>query len=201
MTEAAGLTGLGFAWGAAFEDLDLDGHLDLVVAQNYVKWPPHALVKLPGKTLINVPGPAGEPRFVPVDAIPNPWFGQSPVFVDLDGDGAQDVVWLNMDGPVRAYRSEVEANRVHVVLPDDARGLGARVRVEGGGVGYERMHMAGIGLLTDPAPVAVFGIGDRTSVDRVVIDWPDGSRSEIADPPINEPIVAVPPASGPPPSS
>ena len=32
LTEAYRLTGEGFAWGAVFEDLDLDGRLDLLVS-------------------------------------------------------------------------------------------------------------------------------------------------------------------------
>jgi enediyne biosynthesis protein E4 len=41
VTDAYRLTDEGFAWGAVFEDLNLDGQLDLFVAQNYIKWPIH----------------------------------------------------------------------------------------------------------------------------------------------------------------
>jgi len=39
LTEDQNLYGYGFAWGAQFEDLNLDGEVDLLVAQNYVKRP------------------------------------------------------------------------------------------------------------------------------------------------------------------
>jgi len=38
-----------FSWGAIFEDFNLDGKQDLVVAENYVDFPPHKLFKLPGR--------------------------------------------------------------------------------------------------------------------------------------------------------
>ena len=47
---------MGFAWGAVFEDVNLDGHLDLMVSQNYVKWPVHRWFKFPGKLLLGAAG-------------------------------------------------------------------------------------------------------------------------------------------------
>jgi hypothetical protein len=35
-----------------FEDWNLDGKLDLSVVENWIKWTPHKLKKLPGKMLI-----------------------------------------------------------------------------------------------------------------------------------------------------
>ena len=63
---AAGLTGFGFGWGGLFEDVNLDGVLDLLVAENYVKWPIHKLFKLPGKLLLG--GSVDAPDFFTSDA-------------------------------------------------------------------------------------------------------------------------------------
>ena len=52
ITKDVDADGFGFAWGGVFEDVNLDGAQDLVVAQNYVKWPLHKLFKLPGKVLL-----------------------------------------------------------------------------------------------------------------------------------------------------
>ena len=41
-----------FSWGAIFEDFNLDGRQDLVVAENYVAFPPHKLFKLPCRFLV-----------------------------------------------------------------------------------------------------------------------------------------------------
>ena len=48
VAEEAGITGHGFGWGMVFEDLNLDGKLDLLAAQNYIKLITHKYFKLPG---------------------------------------------------------------------------------------------------------------------------------------------------------
>ena len=50
---------------------------------------------------------AGGPSFSarPGLGLENRYYGQSPLVVDLDGDGRNDFVWLNIDGPLRAFRN------------------------------------------------------------------------------------------------
>jgi hypothetical protein len=185
-TREAGLAGLGFAWGAVFEDVNLDGHLDLLVAQNYVKWPVHRVFKFPGKVLLG--GPGAEPRFAAAPVAENPAFGNSPVVADLDGDARLDLFWLNNDGPSRAYLNRSEGRAVVVRMPDDVRALGARVRVEGAGRGYVREVSTSVGMGTDQTPDLVFGLGAADRAERVVIEWADGSTTRIDDPPLDRPI-------------
>ena len=52
MTAEYQLDDYGFAWGAIFEDLTLNGELELLVAQNYIKWPFHQWAKLSGKSFV-----------------------------------------------------------------------------------------------------------------------------------------------------
>jgi len=47
-----GLTNKEFAWGAVFEDFNLDGRSDLLVSENYIKWLPHKFRKSPGRFFI-----------------------------------------------------------------------------------------------------------------------------------------------------
>ena len=49
-------------------------------------------------------------------------------FVDLDGDGRNDVLWAHMDGQ-RAYLSRTEGRFRAVRLPDAPASIGARVRL------------------------------------------------------------------------
>jgi hypothetical protein len=187
-TREAGLAGLGFAWGLAFEDVNLDGRLDLLASQNYVKWPVHRLFKFPGKVLLGGDGGFGDAR-----AAENPAFSNSPVVADLDGDARPDLLWLNNDGPSRAYLNRTQAEFVSVALPDDARSLGARVRVEGGAARYVREVASSSGLGADSSPSLVFGLGPRGRAERVVVEWPDGRTSVVDDPPLDR-LVRVAPA-------
>jgi hypothetical protein len=185
VTEEAGLGGLGFAWGALFEDVNLDGRLDLLVSQNYIKWPIHRLFKFPGKVLLGAGRPSG---FFAADVAENPAYSNSPILADLDGDARLDLFWLNNDGPSRAYLNRSPGHAVVLALPDSVRSLGARAHLEGGSAGYTRTLVSGAGLGVDPAPWLVFGLGSATGAERVVIDWPDGHRTVIDDPDVDRAI-------------
>lgn len=191
MTKAYNLTGEGFAWGPVFEDLDLDGNLDLLVAQNYIKWPLHKLFKLSGRTYLQTEE-NGKPVFqhAPSLMLVNKNFGQAPLIVDIDGDGRQDVVWVNMDGPLRAFLNTSTANFITIVLPDSVASLGTRVTVETEkGTIYTREVIAGLGMLTDQTPELSFGLGATDKVLRVKIHRPDGQIDVIPTPEINKKLI------------
>lgn len=190
VTEAYGLSGEGFAWGAVFEDLNLDGHLDLLVAQNYIKWPVHKFLKLSGHTALQSTE-HGMPvfRHTPALGLENPYFGQAPVIVDLDGDGKQDLLWLNIDGPARAFLNTTRANYLTMTVPDTVAAIGTRITLETDkGKSETRAVIGTIGMLTDQTPELSFGLGDHGRVVRVVIQRPNGQTDVITDPPINRKI-------------
>ncbi len=195
ITEAAGLSGFGFAWGAAFTDLNLDGALDLLVAENYVKWPPHLLVKLPGKLLLGAGG--AEPRFYTSDKAANPAFGHTPLLADLDGDGRLDVVWANMAGAPRVYLNRTPGRFIAVRLPDTPASVGARVTLEGGAAPIYT-HIAGQGLTSDQAPQVTLGLPKGESAPAALsVEWADGTVTRIEAPKLDRQIAAPAPQKAP----
>ncbi|MGB8328824.1 MAG: CRTAC1 family protein [Polyangiales bacterium] len=191
VTEAYGLAGEGFAWGAVFEDLNLDGQLDLLVAQNYIKWPIHKFFKLSGRTYLQHVGDGTrEFRDEPSLGMENKYFGQSPLIVDIDDDGRQDVVWINMNGPVRAFLNTSAGNYITIVVPDTVAALGTRISIEtDSGKSYTRDVLAGAGMLTDQTPELTFGLGELERVRSVTIHRPNGVSEVIPAPRMNQKLV------------
>ena len=185
IADAAGLTGFGFAWGGAFTDLNLDGALDLLVAQNYVKWPVHKLVRLPGKLLLGDPG---APKFYTSDAAPDGGYGHVPLIADLDGDGRNDILWVNMDGPAHGYLNRTDGRFLSVRLPDAPASIGARIRLEGVTAPVHTI-VAGDGLTSDRTMQVTFGLpGDGPPPAALVVEWADGKTTRIANPELNTTI-------------
>jgi hypothetical protein len=187
ITETVGASGFGFAWGGVFEDVNHDGTLDLLVAQNYVKWPVHNFFKLPGKLLLG----AGdrEPKFYTSDAAKNASTGHVPLIADLDGDGQNDIVWANMDAPARAYLNRTGGRFVSVRLPDTPQSIGARIKLEGVKAPV-LTNIAGEGLSSDRTTQFVIGLPkDAPAPTALVVEWADGTETRVEQPMLNETIV------------
>jgi hypothetical protein len=166
-----------------FEDVNLDGQLDLLVAQNYVKWPVHALFRLPGKLLLGAPGKPV--RFYTAKAAANSGYGQVPLIADFDGDGRNDILWANMDGPATAYLNKTAGRFVSVRLPDAPASIGARIKLEGVR-GPVQTFIAGEGLTSDRSTQFTFGLAkDDPAPSALVVEWHDGKTTRIEAPPLN----------------
>jgi hypothetical protein len=112
-----------------------------------------------------------------------PGFSTGAVYVDLDGDGALDLVVNNLNAPAAVYRNRVRAlypehsNFLRIVLEGEGMnrmGIGARVTVHYTGRVGLREQQPVRGWLSSVEPVLHFGLGAHTQVDSVRIIWPDG---------------------------
>jgi len=177
----SGITRQGFGWGIVFEDLNLDGELDLLAGQSYVKWPPHLLSPLTGRAMLQVNSDEGR-KFLnaPGLNLPNANFGQSAIIADLNGDAKQDVVWVNMNGPVIASLNKHSNDVVTLAVPENAKWLGARVTaVTDSGKSYTREVNNAVGMQTDQSPHMSFAIPENGSLSALEVTFSDGSTKTI----------------------
>ncbi len=185
-------------WGTALEDFDNDGDLDL--------WTTFGTLVTPSDTPPRLPNPHNQPdslmlqgedgRFAEVapewhlDA--TSW-GRASVVTDLDHDGTLDVVAFPLDGPVAVWKGrchEAAWLEVNVSQPPPNRdAVGVTVHVYDGDNHWLRTWRPGSTSFasTDRSELH-FGLGDRDSVERLEVYWPDGATSTLLHVPTRQRI-------------
>jgi hypothetical protein len=190
VTGAAGLRAptLPFlGWGAGFLDFDNDGWLDLFVANGHVypqvdrfdwgmTWAQRPLLfrNRDGARFEEVPAATGSGLAAVLPA-------RGAAFGDLDHDGRVDIVINNHDQEPALLRNVATAGHwLSFALAGNARGprdaMGATVTLEAGSRRWRRDVVSGGSYCSQSDLRAHFGLGATTSVDRVLVRWPDGSR-------------------------
>ena len=185
-------------WGAGFLDYDNDGLLDLFVANGHVfsvidkqnwgtTWAerPQLFRNLDGVKFQEVPPAAGSGLADVISA-------RGAAFGDLFNDGHIDVVINNLDSTPTLLRNVVKNGNHWVGLkliggpksPRDA--IGAKVFVTTGAVRQRADVFSGGSYGSNSDPRVHFGLGTATKVDKVEIQWPDGTKQEIALPGVDQ---------------
>ncbi len=176
-----------FSWGAVFEDFNLDGRQDLVVAENYVDFPPHKLFKLPCRFLLQRP----DGTFAAVEdqaGVVNKNYAITPLVSDFNQDGYPDFLYANLDGQVQAYINNGGNHRyLGVRFPENAAYAGSRVTLTlKDGQILSDAYVIGEGLGSDQTSTLIFGLGTSESVSSVSILFPTGEEKVMENPEINK---------------
>ncbi len=178
---------LGF--GCIFLDADLDGWLDLAVANGHID-----------ETVRNIRGNVGyaqppqlflndgKGKFHDVAAevgggFDQPKVGRGLAFGDFDRDGDLDLLITTNNGPAYLYRNDQLAGkksiRVELVGTKSNRdAIGASVQVFAGDLHQTRMVKGGSSYLSQAELPLTFGLGRLGKIDRLLIQWPAGGSEE-----------------------
>ena len=191
VTRMAGLREPGWrmlGFGTQFLDADLDGRLDLVVANGHVD----DLSKLgqPYRMRHQVMHNVGGGRFVELAASGlGPFFekellGRGLARGDLDRDGREDFVISQLDDPaaVLVNRTERAGNwlAVRLVARNSARdAIGAQVTVRTGSTKQVHQLTAGDGYQASNQRQLVIGLGAAERVEELTVSWPSGQTTRI----------------------
>ena len=180
-------TTLGF--GCGFADLDLEGRLDLVVANGHIDdtvrnirgnvgyaQPPHLFLNLGNGKFQDVVGTSG-------GDFAAPRVGRGLAFADFDRDGDVDVLLTTNNGPAYLFRNDLRSGnrflRVHLTGTKSNRdAIGAVVRIYHGGETQLRTVRGGSSYLSQSELPLTFGVGKSERIDRLTVEWPSGATQE-----------------------
>jgi len=172
-----------------FLDVDLDGFLDLAIANGHID---ETVRNIRGNTGYAQPPQLflnrGSGKFQDVadgagGGFETPKVGRGLAYGDFDRDGDLDILMTTNNGPAYLYRNDqVEHHRSIRFylrgLKSNRDAIGASVRIFYAGQTQSRMVRGGSSYLSQSELPISFGLGSRDKIDRMVIDWPSGRTEE-----------------------
>jgi hypothetical protein len=197
--DATWVSGLGkpsvrwLKFGAEFLDADLDGRLDLAVANGHIHRHAEQVLGTPFAQPAQLFVGAGEGKFREVSDQSGVYFhqryvGRGVAVADFDNDGKPDVTFSNNSGPIGLLhnRTQTENGWLRLELIGDGvksnrNAVGARVEIEAAGVRQVRWVLGGGSYLSASERRLVLGLGAARRVQRVSVLWPSGRRQEFRD--------------------
>ena len=200
----AGPTFLPLAFGLVFLDLDLDGWIDLLVANGHIEpdiarhhasqshaQPPQLFGGGPDGIFANLSDDVGADFRRPLVA-------RSVVWGDLDGDGDLDLILTQNGGPPVVLRNRVQENHHHHYLRVKLRGrgpnrdsLGARVELRAGRRTQVRAVHTGSSYLGHGELTLTFGLGTLDRVEHLSVRWPTGTTQAFEVPHVDRTLLLV----------
>ena len=179
-------------WGTSFIDYDNDGWLDLFVVNGHVypavdahQWgTSYAQQPLLFRNLKN--GKFERVGAPSASALANAWPGRGLAVGDLDGDGRLDLVMNNIDQKPTVLRNVAAAGHwlqlqlvgdVTKKSPRDAVGSIAYLTV--GKIRQRADVVSGAVYCSQNDMTLHFGLGAATKVDKLEIQWPDGTMEKV----------------------
>jgi hypothetical protein len=187
---------LTLAFGCFFFDYDLDGHLDIFVANGHVEddinrvqkdityaQKPHLFRNLGDGSFEHASGAAAAP-----DPFHQAVVARGAAYLDYDADGDLDVAMTTNNGPAYLLRNDGGSARgwLRVKLAgsrNNRDGVGARIKVTAGGRWQTALVKTGASYCSQSEMVATFGLDQAAQADRVEVTWPGGAVQTVENVP------------------
>jgi enediyne biosynthesis protein E4 len=185
----ATINSLGF--GCVFFDANLDGLVDLAVANGHIDDTVRNIrgnvgYAQPPQLFLN----EGQARFHDVAGDIGGGFAKAKVgrglaVGDFDRDGDLDLLLTTNNGPAYLYRNDQSGGnrsiRLHLVGTKSNRdAIGATVRLYSNGQIQSRYVRSGSSYLSQSELPVTFGVGKQDEIEKIAVDWPSGGAQEFS---------------------
>ena len=180
---------LGF--GCFFFDYDLDGWLDIFVANGHLEQSIERIqstikyAQTPHLFRNTVKGKFQEATRSVGPAFARPIVARGAAYGDFDNDGDLDIVITTNGGTAVLLRNDGGTNRSLRLRLAGTRsnrdGLGAVVRVKVGSETQSAMAQSGSSYLSQSERILTFGLGKAEQADSVEVRWPSGQIDRLTN--------------------
>jgi hypothetical protein len=188
-TEVGRLSKHTLGFGCSFLDVNLDGYLDLIVANGHIDetvrltrseagyaQAPHLFLNNENDSFTDVAIDAGTD-------FSRPKVARGLAYGDFDRDGDLDILMTTNNGACHLFRNDQlndnRSIRFHLVGTESNRdAIGATVHIAGSGLSQSRLVKSGSSYLSQSELPLTFGVGSQRRLDQMVIAWPNGRVEE-----------------------
>lgn len=184
----ASLLTLGF--GCFFFDYDLDGWLDIFVANGHIENEIERVqtrvryAQLP-HVFRNFRATFREVTPTLGASFASPRVARGAAYADIDNDGDLDLLITSNGGPAALFRNDGATNASLRVRLEGARsnrnGIGTVVTAAAGPDQQWLMLRSGSSYLSQSELVLTFGLGSRPQADRIEVRWPSGQVDRLTN--------------------
>lgn len=178
-------------FGLFFFDYDLDGWLDLFQANGHLEEAINSVQ--PSQHYAQAPqlfwncATQCETSFLEVaaaGALAKPFVARGASYADIDSDGDLDIIITQVGGKPVLLRNDQQLGhhwlRVRLIGDTVNRdGIGAWVEAVAGARSQRRQVMPTRSYLSQVEMPVTFGLRERATVDRLRVQWPDGSVQDL----------------------
>lgn len=204
----SGVAQTDWSWTPMVTDFDNDGYRDIIVTNGYprdvtdhdfIAYRSNAFLVAPKKEILSqIPSVKihnyafrnhGGLQFNDVSmdwGLGIPSFSNGAVYVDLNNDGAMDLVINNINDEALIYKNTAGEDKKNVHHYLNIKFEGPNQNREGIGTFVDIYYQHGLhqvyennpyrGYLTSIQPIAHFGLGECKTIDSVVVKWPNEYR-------------------------